>query len=605
VKKLNVILLILSFILSGIGSIFLFDATSTTNDTIQTAAPSNKIESEEITEYTYKTYEDYFIDYFNLPSEIWTKDEETGTVTIDYTLITRKTTNGETQLSYNNDIFYTLTDKDLSGTGSSSNPYIIHSLNGFLYVMNTDFSKLAGLSSKYVEMDCDILLNDETFDENGNPSGGDGVVYQFKEVWIELFQFDGKENSIIGLYMNYADKSCQIFTRITTLKNLTLEDFYMQGMTTSGFCGNNTNLTNCQVLKGTMRASVKAYGFVQNTKYIENCVSNINIFANSGGFGFCRAAASLKNCVNYSNITSTSTNGEYGGFCGGFEGSPTKEYIAESCVNYGTIYAPNNQCAGLFPTGGNNLLIKNCSNYGKVYGKAHVGSFVGMCYNKRITILDCENYGQVIPTDKGNVNCATLIGSTYGNVYLQIKNLKSYVDDDLSLIGRMYRYNVSNTQTLIIDGCKFNATRNNSDKAILLNYTSYFNTLQVSNCKIEVSGKQQKIMLLGLFETDKTNNTQKYEMIISNIYVDGENSQATEVLVGRYKYNLDYITKHYEGIVFNFNKVKKYYGKNFSRFCFVWKTGEFGLKHYIGNGSFQSQIDEDWLINHGFIETTQ
>ena len=91
-KKLNVILLILSFILSGIGSIFLFDAKTSTNDSIQTIAPSNKIESEEVTEYTYKTYEDYFIDYFNLPAETYTRDETTGVVTIDYTKITRTTT---------------------------------------------------------------------------------------------------------------------------------------------------------------------------------------------------------------------------------------------------------------------------------------------------------------------------------------------------------------------------------------------------------------------------------------------------------------------------------------------------------------------------------
>ena len=57
-KKINVILLIFSFVLSGIGGIFLFGANAFQQSTISCNAPV-----EEIMEYTYKTFNAYFVDY--------------------------------------------------------------------------------------------------------------------------------------------------------------------------------------------------------------------------------------------------------------------------------------------------------------------------------------------------------------------------------------------------------------------------------------------------------------------------------------------------------------------------------------------------------------
>ena len=57
----------------------------------------------------------------------------------------------------------------VTGNGSVESPYQINSTQDFVFFANV------GMSNKYFELNCDIVYNDESFDENGTPSGGDGV----------------------------------------------------------------------------------------------------------------------------------------------------------------------------------------------------------------------------------------------------------------------------------------------------------------------------------------------------------------------------------------------------------------------------------------------
>ena len=91
-KKINVILLIISFVLSGIGGIFFFDAFGLSNDIIQSVAPPIVPENEEVTEYTYQDLAEYV-------------------ESIDYGKIT------------------------LKGNGSEANPFQVNSTEDFLWLM--------------------------------------------------------------------------------------------------------------------------------------------------------------------------------------------------------------------------------------------------------------------------------------------------------------------------------------------------------------------------------------------------------------------------------------------------------------------------------------
>ena len=66
--------------------------------------------------------------------------------------------------------------------------------------MKYDYSKIR-LENKYVELGCDIVLNDEIFDKNGNASGGDGVIYKcslFAESLAKNIKINGQGHCIKG-----------------------------------------------------------------------------------------------------------------------------------------------------------------------------------------------------------------------------------------------------------------------------------------------------------------------------------------------------------------------------------------------------------------------
>ena len=405
-KKLNVILLILSFILSGIGSIFLFDANSSTNNTIQTVAPSNKIESEEITEYTYKTYENYFIDYFNLPEESYTRNESTGVVTIDYTKITRSTANGNIELSCNGNVFDSITSDDLTGTGSQTDPYKVHSTKGFLYLSNNSNFGFS-LAYKYIQLNCDVILNEESFDENGFPSVGDGVVYNFEPIknWTYSY-FNGNGNAIKGLYINDSSKdNVGLFVCLTNIiTNFTMKNVYLNG---------NKRVSAISAINSTSKeiTNVKVYGTIKGKTYIagischsittiKNCENYANIIqedyiVNSADrvSGVAHHADLAENLKNYGNISCF-----YAGYVGGVIGSVQEGTNLE---NYGEIIIENKENSKLtavggvvgLTNGGKLMKLKNCNNYGSVkrFISGFGGAILGYAFSPT-EMIQCTNF---------------------------------------------------------------------------------------------------------------------------------------------------------------------------------------------------------------------
>ena len=135
-------------------------------------ADNNDDDTENLTtlETTYKSYSDYFVD-FDISKA-------------------------------------TITEKDYTGQGTKSDPFVIRSTRGFLYLTNRTESGIF-LGGKYLELGCDVVLNNEVFDKDGNIVEGDGVVYSFETFLIgdSVASIDGNNHSIVGAYQNRPNAS--------------------------------------------------------------------------------------------------------------------------------------------------------------------------------------------------------------------------------------------------------------------------------------------------------------------------------------------------------------------------------------------------------------
>jgi len=355
---------------------FLFDAKTATNDSIQTVAPSNKIESEEITEWTYKTYDDYFTD-LNISKE-------------------------------------TFTAVDYSGTGSKADPYVVRNLKGFLYLMSQT------ITSKYIRLDTDIYLNDEIFDSEGKPSGGDGVVYSWGEPkGVINIVLDGNGHSIHGMYLNDITRKrvsllgYQGGSRIATIRNLDMRNIYMHGLNNlSAFAYSVSNIENCNTY-GTIKAEEGGCcGFTEVGYNIKNCNNYVNIIqklSNLGGIFGQSAGGVIENCNNYGNLTSLEK-----GFMGGLLfRALTKDITIKDCTNYGKLYSGGNYCGGLIGVVyyyANQLIIENCKSYGDMISNGqYCGGLIGLAEG-HILVSNCSSIVLLVLQKDIRAVCLVLYG---------------------------------------------------------------------------------------------------------------------------------------------------------------------------------------------------
>jgi len=613
VKKLNVILLILSFILSGIGGIFLFDAKISNNDSIQTIAPSNKIESEEITEYTYKTYEDYFIDNFNLPAETYTRDETTNVVTIDYTKITRNTTNGQTELSYNGNVFDVVTSDDLSGSGSQSDPYIVHSTKGFLYLTNNAFSKKA-LATKFLELNCDINLNDEKFDKDGNSYGGDGTVYKWLPIKNEADELSVNGNgyhvkglfimddtiSYVGLFGPYNNR------RLNLIKDLTMDNFFILGKNyVTSIATHARSVINCHTQNGFICGN--------------NTVAGITV----------DISKEIKDSINNATVKTKTTQ------VGGIIVMHTSTVEVINCKNFGDLYCTSGRAGGICENTSGKLKIVNCANYGKIIcvsGASRIGGIVGLCSGGNVIIKNSINNGIITSENAGNLGqSGGIIGFAEGDIVLM--NVKSYGDLNYMtgcghiigyLASRLYSEHTKlEMEDILVDSSTCLALVGGTDKA---NDTKDRDVTIIAH-EIQINLRKNPTSTTYLFiygiSCPKTFVDIKNVVINSNvsnkvsIYLFSKlNKKETKILLQNiimHNHSSDKEVKlssdailavfDYQGVLFNYDikpALNSYYGTDFSGFYFAWRTGKVGLVALDGRGQFQGTIDEEWLKGKGY-----
>ncbi len=597
-KKLNVILLIFSFVLSGIGGIFLFGANASNQSVVQTHAPIVK----GITEYTYKTYEDYFIDNFNLPAETYTKDTETGIVTIDYTKITRKTENEGIELLYNGNVFHTITNNDLTGAGSKANPYMVNSTKGFWFLLNVDLFG-GNLAGKTFQLNSNIILNDEAFDENGNPSGGDGVVYSWKtrdKNTYTLF-IDGKGYYIDGLFINDKTATSASLFRSNyygTISNINLRGVFINaGDFVAALAETCGHIKNINLISGNIKGTKSAAGIIKTGYKIENCNNYANVWGAFEVGGITSASARTGNiteCNNYGNINCDSYGA--GGIAGRNQG------VIESCNNYGRIYNVANHTGGIVGIFNANDTAKpkilNSTNYGEIIAEKNViaGGIIGYVEGY-FEIRGCQNYGFVSSGEQtcgelvGQIVCANISGDT--NIIIENCFVKSV--NNRPVVGRVLN-SKAETKKIFLTLSKLTIIYNkdsNSSQAILLNCNTKNSIINANDIKVAFESKNaQSVFFI------KTILSAEAEINIKNVVVTEEKEGEVS--------NFDFCsTKNSSSfkivrIIVNCKTQKFYYGSDFSKYYISWKTGKIGLVALDGRGQFQGAIDEEWLKNNGY-----
>ena len=346
-KRIGRILLsILLLVPMFVGMCFLSPSVASTNSLDSPKTKENNPQGQVWENPTYKTYEDYFTD-LNITTE-------------------------------------TITANDLTGNGTALNPYLVRSIRGFLYITNYSVSGI-NLESKYIELCCDIVLNDETFDKEGNPSGGDGVVYEWASVPGKI-NFNGNGHTIKGM----RGSSSLFQTTNLRICNIILKDIYVESSSfwAAGLVMNvqpKALIENCQVqgnirvLENKMTAGGIA-GVVNNEATIRNCENHANIYAQKFYYGgIAGTGGIIENCRNYGTIDGLGVASYMGGIASG------AAKIVD-CVNYGEV--TNGNFSGGITN--NASLVQDCSNYGYVTGAWSIG---GIASSGRV--YRCKNYGKI------------------------------------------------------------------------------------------------------------------------------------------------------------------------------------------------------------------
>ena len=539
----------------------------------------------------YKTYEDYYIDFFNLPSDAYTIEE--SVVTINYSGITRTTANGETSLKYNGVVFDTITQNDYVGKGTMSDPYIARSTKGFLFLTNYSLSKIP-LSSKHIEIGKDIVLNDEVFDKDGNPSGGDGVVYEWKAISVQDTYWNGNGHSIVNCYLNQPTKNYQSFFgsyKINEIKNLTMDGFYISGKSyTAGFGHNVYYVNNCVSKNGYMRANGSyASIFVWYTKEIKNCENYSTLNSSSWVCGAFVAnwenhLITIENCVNYGEINCLR-------YAGGITGSPAGRYTIKHCKNFGNVTANKINAGGIAAAvydGYKEILY--CENYGNIYSfEGHMGGITGFVSTKA-TISYCKNFGTLLGNGNNGGGIAGYVFK-YQETIVTISNCEVSIDYSKSvgymIVGGFPRHQIK-VEISNIKAKGYNASRN----VYIFGYLEG-GDIKFSNIEVEL---------------DATKNTYKaYFISTCKRSATIENVLVKSNCINQLYHNINY---QYEVVVWDINSFAAYsstqedwfIGDDFSGFYTDWKSGKIGLKAFSGKGFYQGGVSESSLLSKGYVK---
>lgn len=284
----------------------------------------------------------------------------------------------------------------MDGLGTAAYPYQISNaaqLKLFHDIVNGE----NGRTQKFdacATLTADIVLNDGTFDEDGNytpgPSGADTptewtfIGCDYDEAYSGTF--DGAGHTIQGVYCNDQIKGrAGLFGYVN---GATIKDIKVTGY-------------------------IKTYGL-------------------AGGIAaYIRGGTSITDCVNAATVIAGDTRG-YSPSAGGIVGCSEREQQNQitDCINTGTVkvIVPDgdySSAGGILGQAVNSTLISNCSNFGTVSGGrfenatskiSYVGGITGRI--TLTTVSDCYNAGVVTDTANPEPTLGGIVGILDGTTSL-------------------------------------------------------------------------------------------------------------------------------------------------------------------------------------------
>ena len=484
----------------------------------------------------------------------------------------------------------------------------MHSTKGFLYINNYEVSKIS-LSNKFIELACDIILNDEKFDKDGKPSGGDGVYYNWKgNPYPYKLKLNGNGHTIYGLYgvqteeIEYFNRSLiHSSTQIDRVSNLKFDNVYLNEKTSKyvsaiGYSGASSTIENCDLISGSVVGHQHISGLVGIAKTVRNCNNyGVNIYSSYQWVSgiVCDSYGIVESCNNYADLYMSGTgNNRGGGIVAWLQGNG--KYKIKDCTNYGNLYGQGGQTGGIvgWLNGG---LVKDCKNYGTIQGNA-ISGIVGYLAGKNLKIVldGCENYGYIK---------AASYWST-GELITHVPAKETATVDEL-ILTNCYVRSVSGLSLLgscaaknyVVSNCRFDYVDSYNDYSgtttLRMFCASYndkmFTNSSFSNIEINISDKINRDIKLDLGITN-------YRYVeAKNILVKSEHSKGTVIA-------FDNDPGKVSGIIVQTLRSKYMFSNDFSGFYIDWKTGNLGLKCFSGRGYFQGEVTESVLLNKGFVK---
>jgi hypothetical protein len=447
------------------------------------------------------------------------------------------------------------------------------------------------LNNKYIELENDIILNDEIFDEKGNPSGGDGVVYQWKSItqsW--LLTILGNGYKISGIYYNRPNSSKVQFVGTSQLfDNIRFVNYFMQSNNEVYLLsGNVREITNCTFGKGYLVG--KICSIVNYSNLIENCSTYATLIASDSGMGFSREArGNFINCKNYGNIIGDSwTNA-------GIAGQVFSSSVFKDCENYGVVQSKGTGghiggIVGIQYATKAKLKLINCKNYGTVQSlnSDNVGGMIGTAEGN-VVIENCENNGLIISK---SLHCGELIGLLMSSsivTELTINNCKINSKSSKALIAGCA---CNKGIYLKITNSEINYENNKSLNGIIWNVEWINSTLmQVDLNNIIINIKNTKKSEFYLFNGLRKNTT----VNIHNVILNSNLKTTCKNYITNLEYNCNFLS-----FLVTAGEDKVFYGSQFSDYFYDYKTGKIGLETMEGVGSFKAKVDENFLLNKNF-----
>lgn len=284
----------------------------------------------------------------------------------------------------------------MDGLGTAAYPYQISNaaqLKLFHDIVNGENNRQQNLAA-CATLTADIVLNDGTFDEDGNythgPSGADTptewtfIGCDYDEAYSGTF--DGAGHTIQGVYCNDQIKGrAGLFGYVN---GATIKDIKVTGY-------------------------IKTYGL-------------------AGGIAaYIRGGTSITDCVNAATVIAGDTRG-HSPSAGGIVGCSEREQQNQitDCINTGTVkvIVPDgdySSAGGILGQAVNSTLISNCSNFGTVSGGrfenatskiSYVGGITGRI--TLTTVSDCYNAGVVTDTANPEPTLGGIVGILDGTTSL-------------------------------------------------------------------------------------------------------------------------------------------------------------------------------------------